>query len=139
MLALALASGSLGGSVYAASDDAAPSGVTAAPPLHIGSLTQAALDGLDQPSATDTLAQRRGGYRGGRRSRGGGRRDGAAGAIVLGAAAAIAGAAVLAYANRPECEGRPRLSGCGYGTKVIGTSVLAGGLVGVMVGAAMWR
>lgn len=82
-----------------------------------------------------SLAQR-GGYRG-RRSRGG--NGGAAAAIVVGAVAAIAGGAVLAYANRPECTGNRSASGCGYGTKVIGGSVLAGGLVGVVVGAANWR
>lgn len=87
------------------------------------------------PVGEASLAQR-GGYRG-RRSRGG--NGGAAAAIVVGAVAAIAGSAVLVYANRPECAGSRNASGCGYGTKVIGGSVLAGGLVGVVVGAANWR
>jgi len=60
-------------------------------------------------------------------------------AIMLGAVGAIAGTAVLVYANRPECGVNPNFSGCGYGTKVVGTSVLAGGVVGIMAGAIMWR
>jgi hypothetical protein len=100
-------------------------------------------DFLVQPSfatmASSAAAVQRGRYRGGRRSGGGGRRTAAAEALVFGAAAAITGAAVLAYANRPDCDYDPRLSGCGYGTKVVGTSVLAGGVVGVLVGAALWR
>jgi hypothetical protein len=86
------------------------------------------------PVEATSLAQR--GYRG-RRS--GGRNGGAAAAIIVGAAATIAGSAVLVYANRPECRTNRISSGCGYGTKVIGGSVLAGGLVGVVVGAATWR
>jgi len=86
------------------------------------------------PMEATSLAQR-GGYR--RRS--GGRNGGAAAAIILGAAAAIAGTAVLVYANRPDCVGNRITNGCGYGTKVIGGSVLAGGLVSVVVGAATWR
>jgi len=45
----------------------------------------------------------------------------------------------LAYANRPECDYNRYANACGYGTKVVGTSVLAGGVVGIMVGAALWR
>jgi hypothetical protein len=60
-------------------------------------------------------------------------------AMLIGAAAAITGTALLIYANRPECETRPYAGGCGYGTKVIGGSVLSGGLVGVAVGALTWR
>src|ERR1700730_1720272 len=75
-----------------------------------------------------------GGYRRGRN-----RNSGAATAIFLGAAGTIAGAAVLVYANRPECNGNPALGGCGYGTKVVGGAVLSAGLVGLMIGALTWR
>ena len=67
------------------------------------------------------------------------RHDGAIAAIMIGAAAAITGAAVLTYANRPECSTNPIASGCGYGPKVIGTAALSGGLVGLLVGALTWR
>jgi hypothetical protein len=87
------------------------------------------------PAESTSLAQR-GGYRG-RGSRGG--RDGSATAIILGAAATIAGTAVLVYANRPECSTNQAANGCGYGTRVIGGAVLAGGIVGLVVGAASWR
>jgi hypothetical protein len=66
-------------------------------------------------------------------------RDGSIAAIVLGAAATIAGSAVLIYANRPECNTNQSAGGCGYGTKVIGGSVLAGGVVSLFVGALTWR
>lgn len=72
-------------------------------------------------------------------SRRGHRNQTALTAIMLGAVGAIAGTAVLVYANRPECNVNPNLGGCGYGTKVVGASVLSGGLVGLMVGAVMWR
>jgi len=86
------------------------------------------------PYESSLLAQRRG------RGRGyGGRRNGAAAAVFLGAAAAIAGTAVLVYANRPECSTIPTATGCGYGTKVVGGAVLSAGVVGMVVGAAMWR
>ena len=77
--------------------------------------------------------------RGGRGRGYGNRRNGAAAAVFLGAAAAIAGTAVLVYANRPECSTIPTASGCGYGTKVVGGAVLSAGVVGLVVGAAMWR
>ena len=73
------------------------------------------------------------------RSRRGGRNQAALTAIMLGAVGAIAGTAVLVYANRPDCKVNPSLGGCGYGTKVVGASVLSGGVVGLMVGAVMWR
>jgi hypothetical protein len=76
-----------------------------------------------------------GGYYG----RGRGRNRGAATAIFLGAVGTIAGAAVLVYADRPECSANVNLDGCGYGTKVIGGAVLSAGLVGLMVGALTWR
>jgi hypothetical protein len=87
------------------------------------------------PSEADSLAQR-GGYRG--RGRGG-RNDAARAAVVLGAVATIAGTAVLVYANRPECSTHPLANGCGYGTKVVGSAVLSGGIVGLVVGALTWR
>ena len=67
------------------------------------------------------------------------RRNGAIAAIMIGAAAAITGAAVLFYANRPECNTDPGAGGCGYGPKVVGTAALSGGLVGLFVGALTWR
>jgi hypothetical protein len=72
-------------------------------------------------------------------SRRGHRNQAALTAIMLGAVGAIAGTAVLVYANRPDCNFNPNLGGCGYGTKVVGASVLSGGLVGLMVGGVMWR
>ena len=66
------------------------------------------------------------------------RRDGSVAALIIGSAAVIAGTAVLVYANRPECSTSQVAGGCGYGTKVIGTSVLAGGAVGLFVGALTW-
>jgi hypothetical protein len=64
--------------------------------------------------------------------------DGAIAAIMIGAAAAITGTAVLVYANRPECSFSPYAGWCGYGTKVVGTAVLSGGLVSLFVGALIW-
>jgi hypothetical protein len=85
--------------------------------------------------AESTLLAQRGGFRGrGRRGN-----SGSAAAIVLGAAATIAGAAVLVYANRPECSRNQGAEGCGYGTKVVGGAVLSAGVVGIFVGALTWR
>jgi hypothetical protein len=76
----------------------------------------------------------RGWYRGGRR------RNGAAQAeMILGAVAAITGAAVLTYANRPECSANALADGCSYGTKVLGTAVTAGGIVTFLTGGFTWR
>ena len=87
-----------------------------------------------QPLGSVSLAQR-GWYRGR-----GGRRNGAAQAeMILGAVAAITGAAVLTYANRPECSLNAAADGCSYGTKVVGTAVTAGGLVTFLTGAFTWR
>ena len=66
-------------------------------------------------------------------------RSGSIAALMIGAAAAIAGTAILVYANRPDCTNNQFASGCGYGTKVIGGSVLAGGVVGLFIGALTWR
>ena len=65
--------------------------------------------------------------------------DGALAAILIGATAAITGTAVLVYANRPECSFNPYGGGCGYGTKVVGGAILAGGIVGLTVGALIWK
>jgi hypothetical protein len=66
-------------------------------------------------------------------------RSGSLTAIMIGAAAAITGAAILVYANRPECDNHQFADGCGYGTKVVGGAVLSGGIVGLFVGALTWR
>jgi hypothetical protein len=66
-------------------------------------------------------------------------RSGSVAAIMIGAAAAITGAAILVYANRPECDTHQFAGGCGYGTKVVGGAVLSGGIVGLFVGALTWR
>ena len=58
---------------------------------------------------------------------------------VIVAALVLAGAAVLVYANRPDCSTNPNLGGCGYGTKVVGGAVLTAGLVGILTGALLWR
>jgi hypothetical protein len=67
------------------------------------------------------------------------RNSGARAAIILGSVAAVAGAAVLVYANRPECGANHAAGGCGYGTKVAGGAVLAGGVLGITIGAVTWR
>jgi hypothetical protein len=85
------------------------------------------------PLQSSAFAQR------GRRGGGGRRNGGAAAEIMLGTVATVAGAAVLVYANRPECNGNPNRSGCGYGTKVVGGAVLSVGIVGIIVGAMRWR
>ena len=66
-------------------------------------------------------------------------RGGSIAALMIGTAAAITGAAILVYANRPDCDRDPFAGGCGYGTKVVGTSVLVGGVVGIFIGALTWR
>jgi hypothetical protein len=65
--------------------------------------------------------------------------DGSIAALMIGSVVAIAGAAVLIYANRPECDINRFAGGCGYGTKVVGGAVLSGGMVGIVVGALTWR
>jgi hypothetical protein len=88
------------------------------------------------PVESGAFAQR-GGY-GGRGSGGG--RNGAVAALLIGATASIAGAAILIYANRPECSTTNQMaSGCGYGTRVIGGAVLTGGIVALAIGALTWR
>jgi hypothetical protein len=66
-------------------------------------------------------------------------RAGSIAALAIGAAATITGAALLIYANRPECRNHEFATGCGYGTKVVGGAVLAGGAVGLTIGAITWR
>ncbi len=84
------------------------------------------------PANSEIASQRGYGYRHHRN-------DAALTSIVLGAAGVIAGTAMLVYANRPECSVNANFSGCGYGSKVVGSSLLAGGLVGVLVGTVTWR
>jgi len=59
-------------------------------------------------------------------------------ALVIGAVASITGTAILVYAHRPDCRYHEFASGCGYGTKVVGGAVVAGGVVGLVVGALTW-
>jgi hypothetical protein len=67
------------------------------------------------------------------------RHDGSIAAVMIGSVVAIAGAAILVYANRPECDTHHFAGGCGYGTKVVGGAVLSGGVVSLVVGALTWR
>jgi hypothetical protein len=93
------------------------------------------LTALVTPAAdeSDLFAQR------GRGRGRGGRRNASRTAIILGSLGVIAGAAVLVYANRPDCSENHSASGCGYGTKVVGSAVLAGGGVSIVAGALTWR
>ncbi len=78
-----------------------------------------------------------GGYHGGHHHHG--HDNGAAqAAIILGSAAAIAGSAVLIYSNRPECDAFVHSNDC-YGEKVVGGSLLAGGIVSLVMGAVLWH
>lgn len=96
------------------------------------------IEGAPQMDARNGLAARQWGYHHGYGHHHG--NGGAQAAIILGSAAAIAGTALLVYANRPECSGPFELpSGCGYGTKVVGGSLLAGGLVAITIGAVTWH
>jgi hypothetical protein len=67
------------------------------------------------------------------------RRDGSIAAMMIGTVVTITGAAILVYANRPECDTNRLAGGCGYGTRVVGGAVLSGGLVSLLVGALTWR
>jgi hypothetical protein len=102
----------------------APSRLTLKEPLT--SIVKPAVD------TSDLFAQRGWGW--GRR----GRHNGSRSAIILGSVATVAGAAVLVYANRPECSANHAASGCGYGTKVVGGAVVAGGVVSIAAGALTW-
>ena len=128
-----------------ASDDLPPLAVTTRAPLTLNGHAVATLGPLDADfgvaraeDAIVPLAPDAGGQRGFRRGRRG-RHQAAVTAIMLGAVGTIAGAAVLVYANRPECSANANLNGCGYGTKVVGGSVMAAGLVGIFTGALLWR
>jgi hypothetical protein len=93
--------------------------------------------GLIGPAASSLALDHRGRY-GGRRSRWDDNRAAQA-AIIIGGVASIAGAAILVYANRPECRANQFANGCGYGSKVVGGAVLSGGLVSITLGAVTWR
>jgi hypothetical protein len=119
-------------------DVAAPSAVTtdrSGIKTHFRLTLKQPLASLVTPAADepDAFAQR---FRG--RGRGG-RGDASRTAIILGSIAVVAGAAVLVYANRPDCSANHSASGCGYGTKVVGSAVLAGGGVSIVAGALTWR
>ena len=144
-LIVALLAAPLGGIVQAAGPDGAAAD---SPPRNLLSsrsalsrfVTPSAIDALDRAEpvppvvVTASHEEQRGyGYRRGR-----GRRSTAATALMIGAAAAITGTALLVYANRPECSTNVSAGGCGYGTKVVGGSVLAAGVIGVGIGAALW-
>ena len=106
------------------------------PHLAIGEETLRAMAvplNTSQAYAAPLLAQR-GWYRGGRRHNRAAQTE-----MVLGAVAAITGAAVLAYANRPQCSTDAFAGGCSYGTKVVGTAVTAGGVATFLTGALTWR
>lgn len=96
-----------------------------------------AAHGLFEAGAASLALEQRGRYRG-RRSRWNDNRA-AQTAIILGGVASIAGAAILVYANRPECRTNQFANGCGYGSKVVGGAVLSGGLVSITLGAVTWR
>ena len=102
--------------------------------LVFGEQTKRAMAVTTSPLVVPSFAQR--GWYGGR----GRRRNSVAQAeMILGAVAAITGAAVLTYANRPECSANAAADGCSYGTKVLGTAVTAGGVVTFLTGALTWR
>jgi hypothetical protein len=133
------------GTAVATPRDETAASTTAPPSLKLSAETFAMTARLDPhapawlttpvfaPAEFGAMTQR--GYYGGGRGRNGAARA----EIVLGAIATIAGTAVLVYANRPDCSTSPTASGCGYGTKVVGTAVLSAGLVGLIVGALTWR
>ena len=87
---------------------------------------------VDDVSAASQWGHHHGGYHHGHN-------DGAQVAIILGTIGAITGAALLVYANRPECEAFPNAGGCGYGTKVTGGAILAGGIASITIGAVAWH
>jgi hypothetical protein len=105
-------------------------------PLAVGEETLRAMAAplnASEPYALQGFAQR-GWYRGGRRHSGAAEAE-----MILGAVAAITGAAILTYANRPQCSVDAASDGCSYGTKVVGTAVTAGGIVTFLTGAFTWR
>lgn len=58
-------------------------------------------------------------------------------AIIFGSIATIAGTGLLIYSNRPECD-HFHSNEC-YGEKVFGGSLLAGGIVSLVVGMTTWH
>ena len=124
-------------------------GLDAYAPGHLGSMAlvppsrftvsddKLAAHGLIGLGAPSLAFDHRGRYRG-RRSRWDDNRA-AQTAIIIGGVASIAGAAMLVYANRPECRANQFANGCGYGSKVVGGAVLSGGLVSITLGAITWR
>jgi hypothetical protein len=126
--------------VFASDEEAASGATRSAPPTvmaPVETLPRLVIDPAHFTLADEssTFAQRRGGFRG----RGRGRSEGARTAVVVGALAAVAGAALLVYANRPECRGNASANACGYGTRVIGGAVLTAGAVGIVAGTISWR
>jgi hypothetical protein len=120
------------------SDEEAASGATPAAPTVTAPLETSPRLVIDPSHFTlvdesSTFAQRRGGFRGR------GRNEGARTSIVVGTLAAVAGAALLVYANRPECRANASANACGYGTKVIGGAFLTAGAVGIVAGTVSWR
>jgi len=111
--------------VKQAADTHAP--LAASPRLWHGAFDAMPIDA--RTSFADGRGYRGRGYRG---------HHNAAAALALGAVAAITGTAILVYANRPECSTSRFAGGCGYGTKVVGGAVLAGGIVGFVIAAATW-
>jgi hypothetical protein len=121
------------GSDEEAASGATPAGPTVTAPLETHPRLVIDPSRFTLADESSTFAQRRGGFRGG------GRNEGARTSIVVGTLAAIAGAALLVYANRPECRGNASANACGYGTKVIGGAVLTAGAVGIVAGTVSWR
>jgi hypothetical protein len=126
-----------GATVFASGEEAAsgatpPARPTVTVPLEMHPRLVIDLSRFTLADESSAFAQRRG-YRG----RGG--NEGARTAIVVGTLAAITGAALLVYANRPECSRDAAANACGYGTKVIGGAVLTAGAVGIVAGTISWR
>ena len=126
----------MGATVFGSDEEAAsgatPAGPTVTAPLDTHPRLVIDPSHFTLADESSTFAQRRG-------FRGRGRNEGARTSIVVGTLAAIAGAAILVYANRPECRGNASANACGYGTKVIGGAFLTAGAVGIVAGSVSWR
>ena len=123
--------------VFASGEEAASGATRPAPPAATAPLEAQPRLVIDPSHFTladesNAFAQRRG-------FRGRGRNQGSRTAIVVGTLAAITGAALLVYANRPECRSNGSADACSYGTKVIGGAVLTAGAVGIVAGTVSWR
>jgi hypothetical protein len=137
LLVCLLGTGWGGATVFASGEEAASN---ATGPARLA--VTAPLDGHRQlliDASRFTLADEESAFAQRRGFRGRGRNEGARTAIVLGTLAAITGAALLVYANRPQCSANPSADACGYGTKVIGGAVLTAGTVGIVAGTISWR